>query len=219
VTPKKPAKSSTPLGIVLSEDARAGSLAEHRLFDLVKKVTNAKTGKYLYSCGEVAKDSDDHSQEVAIRVWEQIGTFKGKPENFYPWLHKICHRAACDAYEETKAFTALHVPLMVEVEDEEGKTELVDEPEMLRTSGEARQFTVAFDLSERQRGDTAAQVSLIACGRQWGVLSANDGRRILGLPAGGVEDDELMVPVNMMSPARLTNPPKPDPAETVVQDA
>jgi HK97 family phage portal protein len=85
--------------------------------------------------------------------------------------------------------------------------------------GKAATLTVAFDLSERQRGDTAAQVSLIACGRQWGVLSANDGRRILGLPAGGVEDDELMVPVNMMSPARLNNPPKSDPAETVVQDA
>jgi HK97 family phage portal protein len=86
-------------------------------------------------------------------------------------------------------------------------------------SGVASTLTVQFDLSERQRGDTAAQVSLIACGRQWGVMSANDGRRILGLPAGGVEDDALMVPVNMMSPSRLSDPPKAASTGMVVQDA
>jgi HK97 family phage portal protein len=60
---------------------------------------------------------------------------------------------------------------------------------MPRDAGKNSTLTVQFDLSERQRGDTAAQVSLISAGRQWGVLSANDGRRILGLPAGTSSED------------------------------
>jgi HK97 family phage portal protein len=104
-------------------------------------------------------------------------------------------------------------PILSRIEAEIVKKLLPHEP------GVANTLTVQFDLSERQRGDTAAQVSLIACGRQWGVLSANDGRRIIGLPAGGVEDDALMVPVNMMSPSRLSNPPKAVSTEQVVQDA
>jgi HK97 family phage portal protein len=104
-------------------------------------------------------------------------------------------------------------PILSRIEAEIVKKLLPHEP------GVASTLTVQFDLSERQRGDTAAQVSLIACGRQWGVLSANDGRRILGLPAGGVEDDALMVPVNMMSPSRLSDSPKAIPTGTVVQDA
>jgi HK97 family phage portal protein len=104
-------------------------------------------------------------------------------------------------------------PILSRIEAEIVKKLLPHEP------GVASTLTVQFDLSERQRGDTAAQVSLIACGRQWGVLSANDGRRILGLPAGGVEDDALMVPINMMSPSRLSDPPKAASTEQVVQGA
>jgi HK97 family phage portal protein len=84
-------------------------------------------------------------------------------------------------------------------------------------SGVASTLTVQFDLSERQRGDTAAQVSLIAAGRQWGILSANDGLRILGLPCGGPSEDVKMVPINMMNADRLLDAPAP--LETVVQDA
>src|ERR1700722_16794511 len=63
-------------------------------------------------------------------------------------------------------------PILSRIEAEIVKKLLPHEP------GVANTLAVQFDLSERQRGDTAAQVSLIACGRQWGVLSANDGRRI-----------------------------------------
>jgi HK97 family phage portal protein len=91
---------------------------------------------------------------------------------------------------------------------------------MPRDSGKGSTLTVQFDLSERQRGDTAAQVSLIACGRQWGVLSANDGRRILGLPAtAGPADDVRMVQVNMQNAERLLDPLDPTAiTETVVKD-
>jgi HK97 family phage portal protein len=83
--------------------------------------------------------------------------------------------------------------------------------------GKVNDLTISFDLSERQRGDTAAQVSLIAAGRQWGVLSGNDCLRILGLPAAGAAEDVRMVPVNMINAEKLLT--EPTPPETVITDA
>jgi DNA-directed RNA polymerase specialized sigma24 family protein len=76
----------------------------------------------------VANDADDHSQMVSIKVWEEITTFKGGPKSFYPWLHKICHRAACSAYKKTKKINRKHVPLLVDKEDDDGKVYKEDNP-------------------------------------------------------------------------------------------
>jgi HK97 family phage portal protein len=84
-------------------------------------------------------------------------------------------------------------------------------------NGVASTLTIAFDITERQRGDTAAQVSLIAAGRQWGILTANDGRRILGLPVLDSTDDVLMVPVNMMNAERLLDAPKATATPALIQ--
>ena len=84
-------------------------------------------------------------------------------------------------------------------------------------AGKVSTLTIAFDISERQRGDTAAQVNLISAGRQWGVLSGNDCLRILGLPAAGPAEDVRMVPVNMQNADRLLDPLNPTAiTETVV---
>jgi phage portal protein BeeE len=84
--------------------------------------------------------------------------------------------------------------------------------------GVAGVLTVQFDLSERQRGDTAAQVSLVAAGRQWGVMTGNDARRVLSLPAiDAPEENVTMVPVNMQNSKRLLNLTAP--VEQVVNDA
>ena len=83
--------------------------------------------------------------------------------------------------------------------------------------GVLSELTIQFDLAERRRGDTAAQVSMISAGRQWGVLTANDGRRILGLPAvDGEEENITMVPVNMQNSKQLLTGSAPDLTETVV---
>jgi HK97 family phage portal protein len=102
-------------------------------------------------------------------------------------------------------------PILSRIEAEIVKKLLPHEP------GKAATLTVAFDLSERQRGDTAAQVSLIAAGRQWGILSINQGLSILGLPAIGPEGDVRMVPANMQNTERLLTDPNAAP-ETVVND-
>lgn len=83
--------------------------------------------------------------------------------------------------------------------------------------GQPSSLTVQFDLSERQRGDTAAQVSLITAGRQWGALTANDCLRLLGLPAAGPAEDVRMVPENMKNAERLLDPPQP-PTTVVVNE-
>jgi len=114
----------------LPKDDRTGTLAEQRLFQLVTKVAKAKTGKYLYSCDEVANDADDYAQKIAIKVWEEIATFKGESKSFYPWLHKMCHRAACSAYKEIKKINKMHEPLLVDKEDDDGKVYLEDNPAM-----------------------------------------------------------------------------------------
>jgi HK97 family phage portal protein len=105
-------------------------------------------------------------------------------------------------------------PILSRIEAEVIKKLIPNKPGVSSTQ------TVQFDLSERQRGDTAAQVSLIAAGRQWGVLSANDGLRILGLPAAGPAEDVRMVPANMQNAERLLTDPNAEPAttETVVTD-
>jgi HK97 family phage portal protein len=76
------------------------------------------------------------------------------------------------------------------------------------TPGKLSTLTIQFDISERQRGDTAAQVSLIAAGRQWGALTGNDVLRMLSLPVAGPSEDTRMVPINMQNSERLLDPPK-----------
>jgi HK97 family phage portal protein len=88
--------------------------------------------------------------------------------------------------------------------------------------GKAATLTAQFDLSERQRGDSTAIAATVACGRQWGALTANESRLMLGKPAlPEPAADCLMVPVNMQNIQRLLDEPKAQPTapiETVVND-
>ena len=103
-------------------------------------------------------------------------------------------------------------PLLTRIESELVKKLIPGVP------GQANTLAIQFDLSERQRGDTAAQVSLITAGRQWGVMTANDARRVLSLPAiDAPEENITMVPINMQSSKRLLNVTAP--IEQVVTDA
>lgn len=68
---------------------------------------------------------------------------------------------------------------------------------------------IQFDISERQRSDTAAIVSLIAAGRQWVALTANDALRMLNMPASAnPAEDSRMIPSNMVNAERLLDPPQ-----------
>lgn len=62
---------------------------------------------------------------------------------------------------------------------------------------------VQFDLSERLRGDFTATMTGINIGRNSGVLTANEGRNMLGLNPVGPEGDVLIYPVNMADADQL----------------
>jgi HK97 family phage portal protein len=65
-------------------------------------------------------------------------------------------------------------------------------------------LSAKFDLSNRLRGDSAAQSKSFALGKQWGWFSTNDVRRKLG--ENTIEDpqaDVYLYPVNMANDAQL----------------
>lgn len=83
-------------------------------------------------------------------------------------------------------------PILVRMEQELGRKL------MPGTGRNAGKMFVTFDVSERLRGDVAAMTKTVALGRQWGLITANEGRRQLGLNPVGPEGDVLIVPVNMI---------------------
>jgi len=81
---------------------------------------------------------------------------------------------------------------------------------MPRQAGKNSVLTVHFDLSERQRGDSTAIAQTVSTGRQWGALTANEARLLLGRPAlNEPAADVLMYPVNMQNIQRLLDAPVP----------
>ena len=59
------------------------------------------------------------------------------------------------------------------------------------------EYVIEHDVSDRIRLDTESQLKAFAVGRQWGLLTANECRKQLGLDPAGPEADLLWRPVNM----------------------
>lgn len=70
----------------------------------------------------------------------------------------------------------------------------------------AVEWSAEFDVSARLRGDQQSTMAAIASGRQWGIYTANDGRRMLGLNPLGPESDTTFSPVNMANAKVLLTP-------------
>jgi HK97 family phage portal protein len=64
-------------------------------------------------------------------------------------------------------------------------------------------MSIQFDLSQRLRGDYKSLTDGLATLRNWGFVTINDGRKILGLNEVGPEGDVLIVPTNMMANSTL----------------
>jgi HK97 family phage portal protein len=75
---------------------------------------------------------------------------------------------------------------------------------LLPPTGRVRSvFKIAFDFTERLRTGLKSTLDAIAVGRQWGILTANEGRERIGLNPVGPEGDVLYSPINMMDSARF----------------
>lgn len=72
-----------------------------------------------------------------------------------------------------------------------------------RQGRNANRHYVAFDVSERLRGDFKSTMDGINVGRQSGVLTINDGREQLDMNPVGPEGDVCIVPVNYQNAERL----------------
>jgi len=72
-------------------------------------------------------------------------------------------------------------------------------PKLGQSSG---RYQIRFDTSEMERADFETTLKAIATGRQWGIYTANEGRRLLGKnpykPKSNDSADLLWQPVNMM---------------------
>jgi HK97 family phage portal protein len=68
------------------------------------------------------------------------------------------------------------------------------------TARKRSSYLIRFDLTERLRADMKTTLETLALGRQWSLLTIDEGRKQLGLnPVGGELGNSLMSPVNMMS--------------------
>jgi HK97 family phage portal protein len=68
---------------------------------------------------------------------------------------------------------------------------------LLRSKGSKKSnLRLQFDLSPRLRGDFASTMQAVALGRQWSVMTQNEGRQMLNLPR--IDDgDTFLSPTNM----------------------
>jgi HK97 family phage portal protein len=68
------------------------------------------------------------------------------------------------------------------------------------TARKRSSYVIRFDLTERLRADMKTTLETLALGRQWSLLTIDEGRKQLGLnPVGGKLGNSLMSPVNMMN--------------------
>jgi HK97 family phage portal protein len=86
------------------------------------------------------------------------------------------------------------------------------EAELKRKLLKSSKFFVEFDTTERQRGDFQAMAQSIALTRQWGVLTGNECRDMLGYAPRGAEGDVLITQVNMLNLESLITPTPPSTA-------
>lgn len=96
-------------------DNKPGS--EGELYATVVKFARGKITTRLFDSPESAEDVEDHVQEVALKVWGNIGLFKGDAESFYHWVHKISYRQGLAAAIATTKEFKKRVDLFVESEE------------------------------------------------------------------------------------------------------
>jgi HK97 family phage portal protein len=84
------------------------------------------------------------------------------------------------------------------------------ESELKRKLLKSRTFMVRFDVSVRTRGDWPTLVNAIAMARQWGVITGNEARAMLGLAPIPGEGDLLLAPTNMTSAQNLLTSTTPE---------
>jgi DNA-directed RNA polymerase specialized sigma24 family protein len=102
--------------------------AEHDFLETVTKFAKGKIEQGIFDLPEWVKTADDYSQLVADKVRRGVDKVTGGPSGFFAWLTTVCKTVSIDAFKEVKDQTDRKVDFMVEVEDENGEKEWVQNP-------------------------------------------------------------------------------------------
>jgi HK97 family phage portal protein len=161
--------------------------------------------------------SPEDSQFLATRVFQRadIAAMFRVPGHMAGDTSKISN----SSYEQmTLSFVSDTLrPILTRLESEVNRKLL---PEVGR---KANKYFIKFDLSERLRSDHATTMAGIAAGRQWSLMTVDEGRVALGLNPIG--DNSRLAPVNMCNAELIPNqteipnslpgaiPPEPSPAK------
>ncbi len=101
----------------LLDMAKTGSLpAFEELISLYEK----KVFNYCYRMTNCREDAEDLTQEVFLKVYRSLPSFKGNSQ-FSTWLYRIAHNICIDKFRKQKAVV---VPLVKGEEDEEREIQL-----------------------------------------------------------------------------------------------
>ena len=111
--------------------------SESKDFDLVKKASGGDVGAFeelvrkyerfvcttVFSVLHNSEDSFDVSQEVFLKLYHSIGTFKGE-SSFSSWLYRIAKNAALDCLRKQKSARLVSL-----TDDEDGDAATMDLPD------------------------------------------------------------------------------------------
>ncbi len=95
-----------------------------RLLLLVREFAFLKVSHLEYEFHNVgtAETADDWAQEVCIKVWQSLPSFKGgSGSSFYAWVHRISFTTSADAFNTLKHAKDNKEPLLVSVSDDDSE--------------------------------------------------------------------------------------------------
>lgn len=154
----------------------AGKTGGPGLLELVKDFAYNKVYKIEREFKDfgTSQTADDWAQEVVVDVWGSLqkGHFKGEPDAFYPWLHRLVYNKAIDAFnyvlDEKKGKTQKvnhvdeegnpivveirvggKVPLEVEGQGDDGEDDVFDNPLLFEgRGGVAAPFAIPKEITD-----------------------------------------------------------------------
>jgi RNA polymerase sigma factor (sigma-70 family) len=152
--------------VIAAYEAHRDKLPGNDLYSTVFDFVTLKLRHLEYDFADVSHHEtlNDWVQETTIKVFDNLGKFKGTGANFYSWLHKICFNDAADIAKKLLKERENRVPLMVV--DEDGDE--TDNPEIYRViDADERPIHIPPEITGLDRHI----VGLIYSGKSYGQIA------------------------------------------------
>ena len=115
------------------------------LFSVVLEFAEKKLAHTLEDTAEVCQTYQDLAQDVALYIWQNLGSMERSPSTFYSWVNRVCFTKGNDAHKNIRKEAAVLVPL--QLEDEEG---FMDDNPLLHVQARGEYATVLPDYFTRR---------------------------------------------------------------------